>query len=225
MFDQALDRLPFRKRLIYVFSYSLEDARRLLPPRPLPDGVTIEEARGAGIAEAAGASPRPDDAPLFERRAAAGRRCLVARHEGTVIGYRWLSVSGVEPGLEHTIPLLLEETEGYVYDVFVAPAWRRGPVNRALSRAAFDALLAAGRTRGLGVILSGNTASLAAVARYGTLVAAVEQRRRPLRWRLERERPASAEEAAALGARFSPPAEVRVDPGWLSRRRGPLVAA
>lgn len=170
---RALDRLPFRGRLIYVFSYAIEDALRLLPPRALPEGVTLEESRGERLSAAAALSPKAGDAALFARREAAGRRCLTAWSEGRPIGYRWFSTAAVDPDLEGTIALNLEPSEGYVFDTFVRAEWRGTPVNRALARAGFEALRAEGRTHGVGVVLSGNIPSLAAVARYGTLAAAV----------------------------------------------------
>lgn len=120
-----------------------------------PDDAVAYEA----FREAAG----PDDAA---RRLAKGDRCLVARHDGRIVGAMWGStVRAWSPYLGRDLPLAAGEA--YQFDAYTSPAVRGRGIAPALSVAWLSCLRDEGCSAAVRATLPENTAALRAHAKAG----------------------------------------------------------
>jgi GNAT superfamily N-acetyltransferase len=217
-------KLPFARRIIWVFTHDNRESLTQFEERPLAASVVFGWAGPQHTERMVALSPELAREPgLYARRFAAGRRCYAAFEGAEPVGWRWTAAGAVDPALDLCAPLRLEPGESYDYDVFVAPRHRGSGLHRALCRSSFQAQLDLGLTTGIGLVLDENLVSLASVSRFSTLVARIERRRWPLRFAWRGVRPATEADASSMEARFAKPSRVRVDPGWLARR-GPLLS-
>lgn len=101
-----------------------------------------------------------------ERRFAAGSRCFVARIEGALAGYGWVSHDAERVGELERV-LRMKPGEAYIWDCATLPPYRRQGVYTALLVAITTALLGAGGGRiWIGAALI-NRPSLSGFARAG----------------------------------------------------------
>ncbi len=128
------------------------------PARPVPAAIELGEL-GSGEADRYLAF-RPDSDPEeVMRRMAEGDRCHVARVEGRIVAARW--VARREAWLPYLgVVMPLTEGDGYLYDAYTTPAWRRHGLSAAVTFHAVRRLRAEGCRRILRVALPENRAGL-----------------------------------------------------------------
>ena len=142
-----------------------------LEPAAIPDYLAIHpSARAGDVAEALGA----------------GDRCLLARHEGRVVGSLWGSTRHMEsfPGLP------MEADEAYLYESFTIPCHRGRSVAPALVAEMLRAYRDAGRRSAVMLVFAANAAALRACAKAGFRVETVVTRVAIGPFRRDRCRPA-----------------------------------
>lgn len=111
----------------------------------------------------------PDDAA---RRLAEGDRCLVARHDGRIVGAMWGStVRAWSPYLGRDLPLAAGEA--YQFDAYTSPAVRGRGIAPALSVAWLVSLRDEGCSAAVRAMLPENTAALRAHAKAGYRVTGI----------------------------------------------------
>ncbi|MBV8139301.1 MAG: GNAT family N-acetyltransferase [Deltaproteobacteria bacterium] len=95
----------------------------------------------------------------FAARLKSGRRCFLALAAGRACGYGWLSRQ-TEIDARCGIEILPGEDEGYIYDGFVFPAFRRRGVYARLLFARLDWLQREGCQRVYSIVFSNNVPAL-----------------------------------------------------------------
>jgi L-amino acid N-acyltransferase YncA len=137
---------------------------------PVPDvtaGVPVETALLARdeIAEYRRFRPDTSEAEL-ESRFAAGQRCFVTRHAGSIVSARWAAVGRV--WIDYLeLELRLAADEAYPYDLFTVPELRGQAISPITSAAMLRHFQRAGFRRMVGTVLPSNEASLRASAKTG----------------------------------------------------------
>jgi ribosomal protein S18 acetylase RimI-like enzyme len=112
---------------------------------PAPAGVTLGEAQPEDVGELAAAMGAPDPQGVVQRFVS-GRRCFVARIEGTIAAYGWVSEGAESIGeLERT--MRMQPGEAYIWDCVTLPAFRRRGLYAALLRHIVGALRGEGLRR------------------------------------------------------------------------------
>jgi GNAT superfamily N-acetyltransferase len=153
--DEVANRTLFRivrwGRLL-VFEQSLSSFRE----HPPPPGVEIEEFRGDWSELSSIATRR--EILGFEKAAANGRICLVARRAGRPIGYTWVSFS-IDPAVE-TYQLPLPASAAYGWNLFVVPSERGSGTGTALISARLVYTRGRGRTHAWRLIAPWNKPSM-----------------------------------------------------------------
>jgi GNAT superfamily N-acetyltransferase len=128
---------------------------------PPPPGVTIEVFRG-DWGELSGIATRRE-IRLFERAAARGRDCLLARREGRPIGWTWSS-RAIDPSLEvHPIPLPWDAAYGW--NLYVIPSERGSGTGTALVAARLRLAREQGCRKGWRLVAPTNSPSHRTVAK------------------------------------------------------------
>lgn len=98
----------------------------------VPAGVMFGEAQPEDTRELAAAMGVPDPQEVVQRFLS-GRRCFVARVEGAIAAYGWVSEGAESIGeLERT--LRIQPSEAYIWDCATLPAFRRRGLYSALLR-------------------------------------------------------------------------------------------
>jgi ribosomal protein S18 acetylase RimI-like enzyme len=133
----------------------LEQDLSLLRAQQPPPGVTIEEFQGDWSELSEIATSR--EIRGFERAAAGGRVCLVARRGGRPIGYTWISFS-IDASIE-TYQIPLPADAAYGWNLFVVPSERRSGTGTALTAARLALMRERGYARGWRMISPSNQAS------------------------------------------------------------------
>ncbi|MGZ3602009.1 MAG: N-acetyltransferase family protein [Ktedonobacterales bacterium] len=123
--------MPFRRLWAYehgtLWTMVLDGAA----PAPVAaPSVTFGEAMPEA-AESLALAMGPDELPEVRRRFAGGRRCFVARVEGDIAAYGWVS-QGVEQIGELERSLHMRPDEAYLWDCATLPAYRRKGLYTAL---------------------------------------------------------------------------------------------
>jgi GNAT superfamily N-acetyltransferase len=128
--DRVRDGLigPFISRVhLMVIEQNLHAVR----DNPAPAGVTVEGFTGDWATADGLLTARMRE--RFTRRSDAGRHCLVARRDGRIVGYTWISGT-IDPGIEE-LPLALPEDAAYLWDLFVPVTERGTGIGSALTSA------------------------------------------------------------------------------------------
>lgn len=101
-----------------------------------------------------------------------GHRCLVARHEGRIVGAMWCSTSGARSAqMGGELPLAPGEV--YQFDAYTTPAARGAGISTAVSVAWLRQLRDEGRSAATLLVLPENRAALRAYAKAGYRIAAI----------------------------------------------------
>ena len=122
---------------------------------PLPEGVTIQLFCG-DWSELADIAPRRK-LHAFQRAAARGRHCLVARRDGRPIGYTWNSLT-IDREIER-FDIQLPPDAAYGWNLYVIPSERNSGTGTALVRARLNLAKSHGRKRAWRVISPSNAPS------------------------------------------------------------------
>lgn len=118
----------FERGILWALDVDGSADREQAPPVLMAFGEATREDV-ASLAAAMGLG-NPDD---VRERMASGRRCFVARLEGTIAAYGWVSVGTESIGeLERT--LRMDPGEAYIWDCATLPLYRRRGVYGALLR-------------------------------------------------------------------------------------------
>jgi ribosomal protein S18 acetylase RimI-like enzyme len=97
-------------------------SRGLPPPCPARLAATFSEAGPAGLEEVA-AAMKPAPAETAGQRLASGRRCFVARVDGAIAAYGWVT-QGPEWVGELERAFNIDGDEAYLWDFATGPAWQ-----------------------------------------------------------------------------------------------------
>jgi len=125
--------MPFQRLWAYehgtLWAMALDDD---VPAPAVTPSVTFSEVppeAAASLAMAMG----PEQLPEVQRRFAVGKRCFVARFEGEIAAYGWVS-QGIERIGELERSLHMEPDEAYIWDCATLPAFRRRGLYTTLLR-------------------------------------------------------------------------------------------
>jgi GNAT superfamily N-acetyltransferase len=102
----------------------------------------------------------------FAARLRSGRRAFLALSAGQISGYGWLSRQA-EIDARCGIEISLAEDEGYIYDGFIFPAFRRRGIYAQLLRSRLDWLARDGCRKVYSIVFSDNTPALNAHSQAG----------------------------------------------------------
>ena len=170
---EILDRLVAWDIVVQPYILTVEQAA-LLPTLAAPAGYHVRELHEAD-AEAIVAISLRERELQDTRDLLKTYRCHGIFHDAQLAGYTWSSFTDVPIPTAHRVLFDLKEDEGYLRDMFIAPAYRGARLAPWLRAQVLQALRAEGRPTCYSLTLVGNRSSRRFKARLGA---------REMQWRV-----------------------------------------
>lgn len=104
---------------------------------------------------------------IFEERFRAGEQCMVAEHNGTIVGYEWYSSRPVHIEQRYVYAVSVPNNAIYTYDAFIRPEYRISGIWVRFKNHLGEEMAKQNRSRIITLIDSDNAFSLKTHTRFG----------------------------------------------------------